>query len=44
MTPNPNRLDLLDRLIDEFKVDGVVEMTLQPVIHIMLSHSLSANL
>ena len=29
MTPNPNRLDLLDRLIDEFKVDGVVEMTLQ---------------
>ncbi len=29
MTPNPKRLDLLDRLIDEYKVDGVVEMTLQ---------------
>lgn len=29
MTPNPNRLDLLGRLIDEYKVDGVVEMTLQ---------------
>ena len=29
MTPNPNRLELLGRLIDEYKVDGVVEMTLQ---------------
>lgn len=29
MTPNPNRLELLGRLIEEFKVDGVVEMTLQ---------------
>ncbi|ACL21927.1 double-cubane-cluster-containing anaerobic reductase [Desulfitobacterium hafniense] len=29
MTPNPNRLDLLSRLVREFKVDGVVEMTLQ---------------
>lgn len=29
MTPNPNRLTLLDELIDEYKVDGVVEMTLQ---------------
>lgn len=29
MTPNPNRLKLLDELIDEFHVDGVVEMTLQ---------------
>lgn len=29
MTPNPNRLKLLGRLIDEYKVDGVVEMTLQ---------------
>ncbi len=29
MTPNPNRLYLLDRLIDEYQVDGVVEMTLQ---------------
>lgn len=29
MTPNSNRLELLDRLIDEYKVDGVVEMTLQ---------------
>lgn len=29
MTPNKNRLDLLGRLIDEYKVDGVVEMSLQ---------------
>lgn len=29
MTPNPNRLELLDRLIDEYHVEGVVEMTLQ---------------
>ena len=29
MTPNPNRLELLGRLIDEFRVDGVLEMTLQ---------------
>ena len=29
MTPNPNSLDLLGRLIDEYKADGVVEMTLQ---------------
>ena len=29
MTPNPNRLELSGRLIDEYKVDGVVEMTLQ---------------
>lgn len=29
MTPNDNRLELLGRLIDEYKVDGVVEMTLQ---------------
>ena len=29
MTPNPNRYELLGRLIDEYKVDGVVEMTLQ---------------
>ncbi len=29
MTPNPNRLELLGRLIDEYKVDGVVEMVLQ---------------
>lgn len=29
MTPNKNRLKLLDELIDEYKVDGVVEMTLQ---------------
>jgi benzoyl-CoA reductase/2-hydroxyglutaryl-CoA dehydratase subunit BcrC/BadD/HgdB len=28
MTPNPNRLELLGRLCDEFKADGVVEMTL----------------
>ena len=29
MTPNPNRLELLGRLIDEYQIDGVVEMTLQ---------------
>lgn len=29
MTPNPNRLTLLGELIDEYKVDGVVEMGLQ---------------
>lgn len=29
MTPNDNRLELLGRLIDEYKVDGVLEMTLQ---------------
>lgn len=29
MTPNPNRFELLDRLCRQFKVDGVVEMTLQ---------------
>ena len=29
MTPNPNRLELLGRLIDEYNVEGVVEMTLQ---------------
>jgi benzoyl-CoA reductase/2-hydroxyglutaryl-CoA dehydratase subunit BcrC/BadD/HgdB len=29
MSPNPNRLELLGRLCDQFKVDGVVEMLLQ---------------
>ncbi len=29
MTPNENRFELLGRMIDEFKADGVVEMTLQ---------------
>ena len=29
MTPNPNRMKLLDRLCQQFSVDGVVEMTLQ---------------
>ncbi len=28
MTPNNNRLDLLSRMIEEYKVDGVLEMTL----------------
>lgn len=28
MTPNPNRFDLLGRMIEEYKADGVVEMTL----------------
>lgn len=26
MTPNKNRLELAGRLIDEYKVDGVIEM------------------
>ena len=29
MTPDNNRFELLDRLCEQFKVDGVVEMTLQ---------------
>jgi benzoyl-CoA reductase/2-hydroxyglutaryl-CoA dehydratase subunit BcrC/BadD/HgdB len=29
MSPNPNRLELLSRLCEQFKVDGVVEMLLQ---------------
>ncbi len=29
MTPNPNRIKLLNRLIDEYKVDGVVDVILQ---------------
>ena len=29
MTPHPNRLELLGRLIDEYQVDGVVDMILQ---------------
>ena len=29
MSPNPNRFDLLGRAIDEYKVDGVVDMVLQ---------------
>ena len=29
MTPNPNRLELLGRLMDEYQLDGVVEMILQ---------------
>ena len=29
MTPNPNRYDLLGRTIEEYKADGVLEMTLQ---------------
>ena len=28
MTPNDNRIELLGRMIDDFKVDGVVEMIL----------------
>ena len=28
MTPNPNRFDLLGRMIEEYRADGVVEMTL----------------
>lgn len=29
MSPNPNRMALLERLIDDFKVDGVVDLVLQ---------------
>lgn len=29
MTPNPNRMALLDKLIDNFHVDGVVDLVLQ---------------
>jgi benzoyl-CoA reductase/2-hydroxyglutaryl-CoA dehydratase subunit BcrC/BadD/HgdB len=29
MSPNPNRLELLGRLCDQFAADGVIEMTLQ---------------
>ena len=28
MTPNDNRIELLGRMIDQFQVDGVVEMIL----------------
>ena len=29
MTPDTNRYELLERLLDEYQVEGVVEMTLQ---------------
>ena len=29
MTPNKNRYELIGRLIEEYQIDGVVEMTLQ---------------
>jgi len=29
MTPNPNRTELLNRMIDEYKVDAVVDVVLQ---------------
>ena len=29
MTPNKNRYELIERLIEEYQIDGVVEMTLQ---------------
>ena len=29
MSPNPNRMAMLDKLIDEFHVDGVVDIILQ---------------
>ena len=28
MTPNPNRFELLGRLIDEYQVDGVIDCSL----------------
>ncbi len=50
MTPNPNRFELLDRLCEQFKVDGVVEMTLQAChtyaveAHTIKSHLLDRNI
>ena len=29
MSPNPNRMALLEKLIDDFMVDGVVDLVLQ---------------
>ncbi|MBQ2690985.1 MAG: 2-hydroxyacyl-CoA dehydratase [Clostridia bacterium] len=29
MSPNPGRLDLFDRLLEEYKIDGVIEVVLQ---------------
>lgn len=29
LTPNPNRMKLLDKMIDEYKVDGVIDVVLQ---------------
>ncbi len=31
MTPNDNRIDLIGEIIDEYHVDGVVEMILTDV-------------
>lgn len=33
MTPDKNRFELLERLCEQFQVDGVVEMTLQACRH-----------
>ena len=33
MSPNKNRLDLLDELIDDFQVDGVVDLVLLQACH-----------
>ena len=44
MTPNPNRLELLGRLIDEYQVDGVVDMIFRHVILTMWKPIRSASL
>jgi benzoyl-CoA reductase/2-hydroxyglutaryl-CoA dehydratase subunit BcrC/BadD/HgdB len=45
MTPNPNRLELLDRLCGQFQVKGVVEMTLQAChTYAIEAHSIKTHL
>ena len=29
MSPNPNRFELLNRIVDEYNIDGVIEVVLQ---------------
>ena len=45
MTPDRNRFELLDRLCEQFKVDGVVEMTLQAChTYAIEAHTVKAHL
>lgn len=45
MTPDDNRFELLDRLCEQFKVDGVVEMTLQAChTYAIEAHSIKTHL
>ena len=39
ISPNPNRIQLLDSMIDEYKVDGVLEM----VLHACLTYSVESR-